>query len=469
MTLNRPDIRTQLEKRILVIDGSMGALIMSNNPTEEGYRGERFKDHTVDIRNATDLLVLTQPDLISGIHQQYLDAGADIIETDTFNANIVSLEEFHLSHLTYEINKTGSELARTVADKETLRNPNKPRYVAGSIGPTKVQLSMNADKPGSRPFQFDQMVASYAEQIRGLMDGGCDLLLPETSFDTLNMKACLFAIGQVFEEKGREIPVMISGTVFTGGVTLLGQSVEAFYAAVEHFPALSIGFNCALGPKQIKPYLETLSNMATKYVSCYPNAGMPDGMGGFDTSAEDFAEIVRMLATAGLLNIVGGCCGTTPAYIRAVAEVVRDIPPRKIPQGNGWSTYSGFDYLALRPDSNFMNVGERTNVAGSRKFLRLVREDKFDEAISIARDQVEGGAQVIDVNMDEGLLDGPRCMEKFLWLLHDDNIRVPIMIDSSDWKVVEAGLKCCHGKSIVNSTSTGIRKAPSMARSGWGM
>ncbi len=426
---------------------------MSNNPDEAGYRGERFRDHTVDIRNATDLLVLTQPELISGIHQQYLDAGADIIETDTFNANIVSMEEFQLSHLTYEINKVGSELARTVADKKTARDPNKPRYVAGSIGPTKVQLSMNADKPGSRPFQFDQMVESYAEQIRGLMDGGCDLLLPETSFDTLNMKACLFAIGKVFEEKGREIPVMISGTVFTGGVTLLGQSVEAFYAAIEHFPALSVGFNCALGPKQIKPYLETLSNMATTYVSCYPNAGMPDGMGGFDTNAADFAEIVRSLAKSGLLNIVGGCCGTTPAYIRAVAEAVKGIKPRKIPQGNGWSTYSGFDYLALRPESNFMNVGERTNVAGSRKFLRLVREDKFDEAVSIARDQVEGGAQVIDVNMDEGLLDGPRCMEKFLWLLHDDNIRVPIMIDSSDWKVLEAGLKCVHGKSIVNSIS----------------
>jgi 5-methyltetrahydrofolate--homocysteine methyltransferase len=453
MTLHRPDIRNLLEERILVIDGSMGALIMSNNPDEAGYRGERFKNHAIDLRNATDLLVLTQPKLITGIHQQYLDAGADIIETDTFNANIVSLEEFQLSHLTYEINKTGSELARSVADMETARNPNKPRYVAGSIGPTKVQLSMNADKPGSRPFQFDAMVASYAEQIRGLMDGGCDLLLPETSFDTLNMKACLFAISQIFEEKGRELPVMISGTVFTGGVTLLGQSVEAFYAAVEHFPALSIGFNCALGPKQIKPYLETLSGMATKYVSCYPNAGMPDGMGGFDTSPGDFAEIVHSQAKAGLLNIVGGCCGTTPEFIRRVSEATQGIAPRKIPQGNGWSTYSGFDYLALRPESNFLNVGERTNVAGSRKFLRLVREDKYEEAISIARDQVEGGAQVIDVNMDEGLLDGPRCMEKFLWLLHDDNIRTPIMIDSSDWNILEAGLKCVHGKSIVNSIS----------------
>jgi len=453
MTVTRPDIRNLLEERILIIDGSMGALIMANNPDEAGYRGERFKNHSIDIRNATDLLVLTQPKLISGIHQQYLDAGADIIETDTFNANIVSMEEFELSHLTHEINRVGAELARAVADKETARNPKKPRYVAGSIGPTKIQLSLNPKEPGVRPVQFDQMVESYAEQIRGLMDGGCDILLPETSFDTLNMKACLFAIGKVFEEKGRELPVMISGTVFTGGVTLLGQSVEAFYTSVEHFPALSIGFNCALGPKQIKPYLETLSGMATKYVSCYPNAGMPDGMGGFDTTAGDFAEIVNAQAKAGLINIVGGCCGTNPEYIRKVTEAVKGVAPRRIPQGNGWSTYSGFDYLALRPESNFMNVGERTNVAGSRKFLRLVRDGKFDEAISIARDQVEGGAQVIDVNMDEGLLDGPRCMEKFLWLLHDECIKVPIMIDSSDWKVLEAGLKCVHGKSIVNSIS----------------
>lgn len=453
MTSNKPDIRNLLEERILIIDGSMGALIMSDNPTEEGYRGERFKNHQVDIRNATDLLVLTQPKLISSIHQQYLDAGADIIETDTFNANIVSLEEFQLAHLTYEINKTGAELARAVADKETARNTKKPRYVAGSIGPTKVQLSMNAANPGTRPFQFDQMVASYAEQIRGLMDGGCDLLLPETSFDTLNMKACLYAISQVFEEKGRELPVMISGTIFNGGATLLGQSVEGFYAAVEHFPALSIGLNCALGPAEVKPQLETLSKMATKYVSCYPNAGLPDGMGGFETNPAEFAKFARLWATSGLLNFVGGCCGTTPDTIRAVTDALKGIKPRKIPQGNGWSTYSGFDYMALRPESNFMNVGERTNVAGSRKFLRLVREDKYDEAISIARDQVEGGAQVIDVNMDEGLLDGPRCMEKFLWLLHDDNIRVPIMIDSSDWKVLEAGLKCVHGKSIVNSIS----------------
>lgn len=450
---SRPDIRELLDQRILVIDGSMGALIMSKEPDEAFYRGERLKDHHVDVKNATDLLVLTQPQLITEIHQEYLDVGADIIETDTFNANIVSLEEFDLAHLTYEINQAGAELARSVADKVTAANPMKPRFVAGSIGPTKVQLSMNADAPGTRPVTFEQMVDSYAEQVRGLMDGGVDLLLPETSFDTLNMKACLFAISQVFASQGREVPVMISGTVFAGGVTLLGQTVEAFYTAVEHFPSLSVGFNCALGPKEIKPYVETLSGMSTRYLTCYPNAGMPDGMGGFDSNPTEVSQILHSMAKAGHVNVVGGCCGNTPEYIQKIAEAVEGLPPRKIPEGNGWSTYSGFDYLALRPDTNFLNVGERTNVTGSRKFARLIREEKYDEAISVAQDQVDGGANVIDVNMDEGLLDGPRCMEKFLWLLHDENIRVPIMIDSSDWNVIEAGLKCVHGKSIVNSIS----------------
>ena len=453
LPMTKPDIREILEQRIMIIDGSMGALIMSDNPTEEGYRGERFKNHHIDVRNATDLLVLTQPELISGIHRQYLDAGADIIETDTFNASIVGMKEFELSHIVRELNLTGAELARKCADEYTAKNSKKPRYVAGSIGPTNVQLSMNADAPGTRVVSFDDMVESYAEQVRGLLDGGVDLLLPETSFDTLNMKSCLFAISKVFEERGTEIPVMISGTVFEGGVTLLGQHVEAFYTAVEHFPSMSVGFNCALGPQQMKPYLQTLSDIATRYVTCYPNAGMPDGMGGFDNTASEFTEAVLSVAKAGLINVVGGCCGTTPEFITNVADAVKDLKPRKIPQGTGWSTYSGFDYLALRPESNFLNVGERTNVTGSRKFARLIREEKYDEALSVAANQVEGGAQVIDVNMDEGLLDGPRCMEKFLWLLHDDNMRVPIMIDSSDWTVIEAGLKCVHGKCIVNSIS----------------
>ncbi|MCL4108490.1 UNVERIFIED_CONTAM: hypothetical protein GTU68_046771 [Idotea baltica] len=437
----------------MVIDGSMGALIMSDNPTEEGYRGERFKDHHIDVRNATDLLVFTQPDLIAGIHRQYLDAGADIIETDTFNASIVGMKEFELSHIVRELNQTGAELARKCADEYTAKNSKKPRYVAGSIGPTNVQLSMNADAPGTRVVSFDDMVESYAEQVRGLLDGGVDLLLPETSFDTLNMKSCLFAISKVFEERSTEVPVMVSGTVFETGATLLGQGPEAFYASIEHFPSLSVGFNCGVGPALMKPNLQSLSNIADRYVTCYPNAGMPDGMGGFDSNPAEFTKIVQGMAKAGLINIVGGCCGTTPEYISSAAEAVKGIAPRKIPQGKGWSTYSGREFLEVRPETNFLNVGERTNVTGSRKFARLIREELYDEALSVAADQVEGGAQVIDVNMDEGLLDGPRCMEKFLWLLHDDAMPLPIMIDSSDWNVIEAGLKCVQGKSIVNSIS----------------
>lgn len=451
--VSKPDIREVLEERILVLDGSMGALILADNPDEAAYRGKRFRDHHIDVRNSIDLLVLTQPKLIANVHETYLAAGADIIETNTFNATIVGLKEFALSHLTHEINRTAAELACSVAARATAANTGKPRYVAGSIGPTNVQLSMNGDNPGTRPVTFDEMVESYAEQVRGLLDGGVDLLLPETSFDTLNMKSCLFAISQVFQERGYEIPVMISGTVFEGGVTLLGQRVEAFYTAIEHFPSISVGFNCALGPQQMKPYLQTLSDIATRYVTCYPNAGLPDGMGGFDSNATDFTAAMHSIAKAGLVNVVGGCCGTTAEYISRTAEAVSGFRPRRIPEGNGWSTYSGFEYLELRPETNFLNVGERTNVTGSRKFARLIREEQYEAAIGVAQNQVEGGANVIDVNMDEGLLDGPRCMEKFLWLLHDEDIRVPIMIDSSDWNVIEAGLKCVHGKSIVNSIS----------------
>lgn len=442
-----------LEERILVIDGSMGALLFSKELSETDFRGDRFKSHAVDLKNSTDVLVLTQPDLIASIHDEYLDAGADIIETDTFNANIVSMEEFQLAELTHEINKTAAELARHCAEKATRNDPSRPRFVAGSIGPTKIQLAMNADNAGTRPVQWDEMVESYAEQVRGLIDGGVDLLLPETSFDTLNMKSCLFAISQVLEEKGADVPVMISGSVFEGGVTLLGQDIEAFYTSVEHYPSLSVGFNCALGPKQMKPYLERLSRRATGYVTCYPNAGMPDGMGGFDSNANEFADIIESFARAGLVNVVGGCCGTTPEYIAKVADRVEGMPPRRPAAPNPNSTYSGFDFLELREDANFMNVGERTNVTGSRRFARLIREEKYEDAIAVATKQVEGGANVIDVNMDEGLLDGPRCMERFLWLLHDEDMRVPIMIDSSDWNVIEAGLKCCQGKGIVNSIS----------------
>src|SRR5690606_36435934 len=337
----------------------------------------------------------------------------------------------------------------------TEKNPDKPRFVAGSIGPTKVQLSFNADEPGHRPVTFDQMVDSYATQVEALLDGGVDLLLPETSFDTLNMKSALFAIARVFDERGSRVPVMVSGTIFTGGRTLTGQTLEAFLYAVEHFPMLSIGLNCALGPKEIRPYLETLHEQARCHISLYPNAGMPDGMGGFDSNPGEFSGIIRQFAEEGWLNIVGGCCGTTPEYIAAIADAVKDCRPRTIPDVPRYSTYSGSEALVLRDDSNFLMVGERTNVTASRKVARLIKEKQYGEALSIAAGQVDGGANVIDVNMDEGLLDSEVEMARFLNLIHDDPDvnRVPIMVDSSKFSVIEAGLKCLAGKGIVNSIS----------------
>ena len=442
-----------LSERILLLDGSMGALIFSNNPQEEDYRGERFKNHPVDLRNAADILVLTQPQLIEQIHRDYLEAGSDIIETDTFTASIITLNEYQLSDLTYEINKTAAELARKAADDYTKKNPDKPRFVAGSMGPTNRQLSMNADQPGVRPVKFDEMVASYAEQVRGLLDGGVDILLPETSFDTLNMKSALFAIDQVFKEKNVRVPVMSSCTIFEGGRSMTAQTVEAFYTSVSHFPLFSVGLNCALGPKQMRPYVEALSKVADCHISCYPNAGMPDGMGGFDATPDDVGQAIGEMARNGWVSIVGGCCGNTPEYIHKIAQQVKQLPARKKPSRSPVSNYSGLERYELTPESNFCMVGERTNVTGSRKFARLIKEENYDEALSIAHGQVEGGANIVDVNMDEGLLDSEACMEKFLWLLSDDSLPVPIMIDSSKWEVIEAGLKCIQGKGIVNSIS----------------
>jgi 5-methyltetrahydrofolate--homocysteine methyltransferase len=443
-----------LDERILLLDGSMGSLIMSNKPTEEDYRAQRFKSHPVDLKNNVDVLNLTQPEMIAKIHRTYLEAGSDIIETNTFNGNVLTMEEFQLADLTYEVNKTAVEIAKREAAAMTKLTPGKPRFVAGSIGPTKVLLSMNADNPGVRPVSFEQMVASYAEQIRGMMDGGVDILLPETSFDTLNMKSCLFAIRQVFEEKGRSVPVMVSGTIFDTGRSLTAQTVEAFYTSVSHFPLFSIGLNCALGPKQMRPFVESMSGLVDCYLSCYPNAGMPDGMGGFDSNPTEFSQVIREYAENGWVNIVGGCCGTTPDYIRKIAEAVEGMPSRKKVSKPHYSNYSGLERLEIRPESNFIMIGERTNVTGSRKFARLIREEKYDEALSIAREQIEGGANVIDVNMDEGLLDSVACMQKFLNLLSDDgDISVPIMVDSSKFEVIEAGLKCVQGKAIVNSIS----------------
>ncbi len=444
-----------LSERILVLDGAMGTMIQRFEPTEETYRGERFASHHIDLKNAGDVLVLTQPQIIADIHRQYLAAGADIIETDSFNANIISMEEFGLAEYTREINVEAARLARGVCDEFTKSNPNKPRFVAGSIGPTKVMLSFNADKPGYRPVTFDQMVASYSEQISGLIEGGADILLPETSFDTLNMKSCLYAIENVFAEMGVRLPVMISGTIFTGGRTLTGQSVEAFWTSVSHSPSLTIGLNCALGPKQMRQYVETLAELAPKYISCYPNAGMPDGFGGFDSNPNEVAAHLREFAQNGWVNIVGGCCGTNPDFIKAISQAVDGVAPRRIPNVPGLSSYCGKERVDLLPTSNFMMIGERTNVTGSRKFARLIKDGKYDEALAIARGQVEGGANMIDVNMDEGLLDSEKEMTQFINLISDDPDvnKVPVMVDSSKFSVIEAGLKCLDGKGVVNSIS----------------
>ncbi|MCA9088408.1 MAG: methionine synthase [Planctomycetaceae bacterium] len=451
----REQLDDLLSRRILLLDGAMGSLIHGFEPTEADYRGERFRDHEIDLKNASDVLCLTRPDIIQNIHRQYLDAGSDIIETNTFNANTISMEEFGLGDTVAEINRRGAELAKQLAVEYTDANPDKPRFVAGSIGPTKIQLSFNADEPGFRPVTFDQMVASYAEQVRGLLDGGVDLLLPETSFDTLNMKSCLFAIQQVFDERKASVPVMVSCTIFDGGRTLTGQTLEAFLVSMEHFPMFSVGLNCALGPAEIRPFVEILNERAGCHISCYPNAGMPDGFGGFKSNPTEFSKILGGFAQEGWVNIVGGCCGTTPDYIRALSQAVEAGHPRKKIHPAPLTRYAGGQLVELRPDSNFMMVGERTNVTGSRKFARLIKEQKFEEAVAIAIDQVEGGANVIDVNMDEGLLDGPVEMTRFLNLLSDepDVSPTPIMVDSSDFRVIEAGLKCLAGKGIVNSIS----------------
>ena len=451
----REYLASLLDERILLLDGAMGTLLMARCPTEAHFRGDRFADHPVDLKNSCDMLVLTQRDAVADAHRAYLAAGSDIIETNTFTANVISLEEFHLGDLTYEINRTAAELAKNVAAEFTDRDPAKPRFVAGSIGPTKVQLSFSGGEPGFRTHTFDQMVASYTEQIRGLIDGGVDLLLPETSFDTLNMKACLFAISEYFHQHHVKVPVMVSGTIFDGGKTLGGQSLEAFWAAVSHFDMLSVGLNCALGPAQMRPYIERLAEISDRYISCYPNAGMPDGMGGFDASAPEVAKWIGEFAENGWVNIVGGCCGTTPEYIGRIADAVDGLSPHKRSRIRHFTSFAGRELFEIRPDTTFVMVGERTNVTGSKKFARLIRDGNFEEAVAVAREQVRGGANILDVNMDEGLIDSEAAMTRFLNMIADepDINGTPLMIDSSKWSVIEAGLKCVDGKAIVNSIS----------------
>ncbi len=446
-----------LDRRILLLDGSMGALIFSRNPSEEDYRGQRFRHHPASLRNCTDALVLSQPGLVEEIHRDYLEAGADIIETDTFNANRLSLEEFALAEHVVELNHKAVELARRAADDYTRRTPDKPRFVAGSIGPTKKSLSLgiHIDDPGRRDVTFDEMVANYYEQIDALVRAGVDLLLPETSFDTLVLKACLFAIDNYFQHTGRRLPVIVSGTVFENQRSLSGQPVEAFYISVSHFDALAVGLNCAVGVREMRPAIEALAGIARTRVSCYPNAGLPDGMGGFNGTREETVSALAEWARNGWLNVVGGCCGTRPDWIAALAQEIRDVAPRKVPDLPDWSCYCGTEALVVRPETNFLMIGERCNITGSRRFARLIKDGNYEEALRIAREQVEGGANVLDVNMDADLVDSEEAMRRFLNLVSAEPAisRIPVMIDSSKWSVIEAGLKCLQGKSIVNSIS----------------
>lgn len=460
--LTPPSVRTRLEEllrtRILILDGAMGTMIQAHALGERDFRGRLFADHPKDLKGCNDLLSLTRPDIIEEIHRQYFEAGADIVETNTFNSQSVSLVEYGLEGEVYAINRAAAELARRAADDFTARDPEKPRFVAGSIGPTSrtASLSPDVNDPGFRAISFDGLAAAYREQIEALCDGGVDILMPETTFDTLNLKACLFAISQLFDERGIELPVMISATITdASGRTLSGQTVEAFWNSVSHFPALSVGLNCALGADRMRPYVEELSRIAPCFVSCHPNAGLPNEFGGYDETPEHMRRLLCEFAESGWLNIVGGCCGTTPEHIRAIADGMEDVAPRVRPAIPGYSRLSGLEPLTLRPDSNFVIVGERTNVTGSKKFARLVRSGNYESALEVARDQVANGANVLDINMDEALLDGEKAMATFLHLIaaEPEIARVPLMIDSSKWSVIEAGLKCVQGKSIVNSIS----------------
>ncbi|MBP3331584.1 MAG: methionine synthase [Tidjanibacter sp.] len=452
------DIRELLKERILLLDGGLGTMVQSFGLAEEDYRGERFAEWHTDLKGCNDLLVLTRPDVIREIHTQYLRAGADIITTDTFNANAVSMADYGLEEYVYEMAREAARLARGCADEFTLRNPSKPRFVAGSVGPTNKTAAMSADvdDPEARGVDFDGLVAAYTSEIEGLVDGGANLLILETFFDTLNCKAAIFAAEQVFEQKGVHLPVIVSGTLTNSGRMLAGQSVEAFYTSVEHAEPLAVSLNCSFGAKQLQPYLKRLAEVSRYPVAVYPNAGLPNLSGGYDETPAMMAADVEEYLKEGLVNIVGGCCGTTPLHIAEFAKVVKNYKPRRFEAvAERCTAFSGLDRLTVTAESNFINIGERTNVSGSAKFARLIREEKFDEALSIARNQVENGAQIVDVCFDDGMIDGKTAMRRFLNLAaaEPDIAKVPFMIDSSSWDVLETGLKCVQGKSIVNSIS----------------
>lgn len=447
-----------INERILVLDGAMGTMIQQYNLSEADFRGERFKDLPGLLKGNNDMLCLTRPDVIEEIHRKYLEAGADIIETNTFNATAVSMADYHMQAYCREINLAAARLARKIADEYTARAPEKPRFVAGSVGPTNKTCSMSPDvnNPAFRALTFDELSEAYREQMEALLEGGVDAILIETIFDTLNAKAAVLAAETAMQNLGRKVPLMLSVTVSdVAGRTLSGQTLDAFLASVQHADIFSIGLNCSFGARQLKPFLEQLARRAPYYISAYPNAGLPNSLGQYDQTPEEMAAEVKEYIDEGLVNIIGGCCGTTEAYIAKYQELIKDAKPHAPAPKPDYLWLSGLELLEVTPEINFVNVGERCNVAGSRKFLRLINEKKYDEALSIARKQVEDGALVIDVNMDDGLLDAAEEMTTFLNLVasEPDIARVPVMIDSSKWEVILAGLKCVQGKCIVNSIS----------------
>ena len=461
MTDTENTLQRLLSQKILVLDGAMGTMIQMLRLDEKAFRGERFAAHGRDLKGCNDLLCLTQPDLIADIHRQYLEAGADIVETNTFNSTSISMADYKLEPYVYEMNVAGARAAKQAADWVTAKDPSRPRFVAGAIGPTNRTCSISTDvhSAATRGVTYEELVQAYYEQARGLIDGGADILLVETIFDTLNAKAAFFAIATLFEERGIRVPLMASVTFIQAGSNrgVTGQTVEAFWNSIAHVPLLSVGMNCALGPKEMRPLIEELSQIAPVYVSSHPNAGLPDPLlpTGFPETPESLAPQLREWAQNGWLNIVGGCCGTTPAHIARIAEAVNDLPPRVPPRVEPCLRLSGLESVTVRPESNFVNIGERTNVTGSPVFAKLILAGDYDKAVSVARQQVEGGAQIIDINMDEGMLDSKEAMEKFLRLIAGESeiARVPVMIDSSKWEVIEAGLRCLQGKGIVNSIS----------------
>jgi 5-methyltetrahydrofolate--homocysteine methyltransferase len=464
-------LRSLLEERIVLIDGAMGTMLFRAKLQEKDYRGDRFVSHGIDLKGDPDVLSLTRPELVRSVHDEYLEAGADIIETNTFTATRIAQGEFGLEAHALEMNVASAKIARAAADAAMARDPSRPRFVAGSIGPLNKSLSFSpkVDDASFRTTTFDEVKAAYAEQVRGLLEGGVDILLPETVFDTLNLKACLYAIEEVFEERGVRVPLMLSVTIIDkSGRTMSGQLVDAWYTSIEHARPLSVGVNCSLGATEMRPYVAELAKLHPGYVSCYPNAGLPNPLSetGFDETPDITSRLLRDMAEAGLVNFVGGCCGTTPDHIRAIAKAIEKLPPRRPPRPERMSRFSGLETLTIRPDSNFIMIGERTNVTGSARFAELVKKGDFQTATQVALDQVKNGANVVDVNMDEGMLDGPAAMTTFLNIVatEPEIARVPLMVDSSKWEVLVAGLKCVQGKPIVNSISLKEGEADFLAK-----